>query len=211
MSDEVEPDCTTDGKIVYQAEGAFDDGTEFGDTATVIVPRLGHDWSVTEYRWAEDCSSLTASRTCGNDAEHHEEETVQVMLVLKKMPTETEAGSYEYRIAAFENPDFSYAKADETIPKLNGILRLPDSTDEIEEEAFAGIASEAVIIPDGCRYIRANAFAGCTNLRCVSIPSDVEEIDETAFAGCDIIIITPAGSPAAAWAKTNVIPCVVIP
>lgn len=45
-------------------------GTEEIDSSAAILPALGHVWQDPEYVWAEDYSSLTASRTCARDHSH---------------------------------------------------------------------------------------------------------------------------------------------
>ena len=67
---------------------------------------------------------------------------------------------------------------------------LPGELKVIEEEAFAGAAFEAVVIPTGVTSIESRAFAGCPNLIRVRIPEGVLSIAEDAFEGCreDLII-----------------------
>ena len=64
-------------------------------------------------------------------------------------------------------------------------LLLPTGLTEIDNEAFMGIACEVVIIPDGCTTIGEKAFAGCTNLLYVKIPSSVKSYPTSAFEGCN--------------------------
>lgn len=64
-------------------------------------------------------------------------------------------------------------------------LQLPAGLTRIEDNAFEGGAFQAVIIPDGCISIGADAFKDCTNLIYVSYPSGITGIEE-AFAGCNI-------------------------
>ncbi len=64
------------------------------------------------------------------------------------------------------------------------ILHLPRGLKVIEEEAFAGINSEMVIVPEGCTAIRGRAFYGCPNLRRVILPASCTDIAPDAFDGC---------------------------
>jgi len=64
------------------------------------------------------------------------------------------------------------------------IIHLPRGLKVIEEEAFAGIVSEAVIIPEGCTSIRSRAFYACPNLRQVILPNSCTDIAADAFEGC---------------------------
>ena len=53
-------------------------------------------------------------------------------------------------------------------------------------------SDENVIIPDGVNYIYAGAFADNDNIRTVTIPASVNDVDSSAFSGClnltDIIV-----------------------
>ena len=68
------------------------------------------------------------------------------------------------------------------------ILNLPADLQEIGDEAFLGLACEAVIIPAGCTTIGERAFAGCNQLLYVYIPASVTSISTDAFAGCDNVV-----------------------
>jgi hypothetical protein len=63
-------------------------------------------------------------------------------------------------------------------------LHLPRGLKVIEEEAFAGINSEMVIVPEGCTSIRNRAFYGCPNLKQVILPESCTDIAADAFDGC---------------------------
>ena len=65
------------------------------------------------------------------------------------------------------------------------ILQLPAGLQRIEPEAFAGSACEVVIIPDGCPSIGAKAFANCTRLIRIILPSRDVQIAGDAFEGSD--------------------------
>ena len=86
------------------------------------------------------------------------------------------------------------------------ILRIPAMMQTIEEEAFTGIAAEQVNIPSRTTTIGGRAFADCSSLLIVVIPSQVTEIADDAFAGSDVAVICPDGSYAAAWCDNHNIP-----
>ena len=67
-----------------------------------------------------------------------------------------------------------------TIPALKDlhVLKLPSSLETIEEEAFAGLSAEAVIVPDGCTMIESRAFMNCPNLIYIRIPSGARIADD---------------------------------
>lgn len=56
------------------------------------VAALGHDWNEPEYVWADDYSTVTATRTCANDASHVETETVNTTSEVIKEATYDEEG-----------------------------------------------------------------------------------------------------------------------
>ena len=76
-----------------------------------------------------------------------------------------------------------------TVHGTLSLLRLPAGLEVIEDEAFMGLACEAVIIPEGCTAIGARAFANCKALAYVRIPASVKTIAENAFEGCDSVVI----------------------
>jgi hypothetical protein len=65
--------CTTDHVVKYTAKVTFE-GTEYTDTTEEVklADRLGHDYELTGWAWAEDYSSATATFTCKNDGTHVE-------------------------------------------------------------------------------------------------------------------------------------------
>ena len=87
-----------------------------------------------------------------------------------------------------------------------GILSLPASLTEIEEEAFAGMTSVTdVSLRSGVTAIGESAFSGCTSLRTVSIPASVTSIAESAFSGCpeDLLVYTLPSAYAAQYARAH--------
>lgn len=79
----------------------------------------------------------------------------------------------------------------QTIPALKDlrVLKLSPSVEVIEEEAFAGLNCEALIISGRCRSIKSRAFANCGKLRCVMLESASTAIAEDAFAGCGGVVL----------------------
>ena len=86
---------------------------------------------------------------------------------------------------------------------LSGI-ELPEMLTEIGEEAFKGISASCVEISPNVAFINARAFADCANLRQITIPADVQTIDDTALAGCSgVTIYGTAGTEAQRFARAN--------
>jgi hypothetical protein len=83
-------------------------------------------------------------------------------------------------------------------------MYLPALLTEIDEEAFAGIATEQVYIPAGCGSIGPRAFADSTELQRIHIPESVSYISADAFDGCEqLTIFCPSGSEAERFAIQN--------
>ena len=79
---------------------------------------------------------------------------------------------------------------------INGLLKLPAGTTEIEEEAFAGGAFIYVSLAEGTVSVGPRAFANCPNLSFIYIPAQTA-VDATAFEGSDNVYIYRAGTDAA--------------
>jgi hypothetical protein len=98
--------CESTGWTTYVAtfsNAAFEEQTKVLNDR----PALGHDWSEVSYTWADDHSTLTASRSCGNDAAHDEEETVSVTAAVTTPAACESKGWHTYSSAAFTNTAFT--------------------------------------------------------------------------------------------------------
>ena len=100
------PTCTESGETVYTTR-AFEYYPElFGQQKkSVITKAIGHIWGQPVYEWSEDLGTVTATRTCENDASHVETETVSTTNSVTKAPTVYEKGETTYT-ALFENEAF---------------------------------------------------------------------------------------------------------
>ena len=80
----------------------------------------------------------------------------------------------------------------------NDAFQLPARLTTIGEEVFMGSDIVEVTIRGGVTAIGARAFANCEHLRLVTLHAGSIRIDNTAFENCpNLVIICPAGSPAA--------------
>lgn len=197
------PNCKSPYKITAPAEEptcleeGFTEGELCADCGTVLTGRtpiqaLGHDWGEPTYYWSDENSKVTAVRICSRNEEHVDTETVNTQRVLVSAPTTTEPGVFAWYSEEFTNNAFAVQeREDGMIPKLSdmNILQLPSMLAEIDEEAFAGSSCDAVIIPEGCTTIKEHAFANCSNLLYVKIPSTVKEYPENTFEGCNRNIV----------------------
>ena len=92
--------CSTCGGFFSDAEG-----TTRIEEGSWVVDALGHDWGEVAYVWADDYSTVTATRVCANDANHVETETVSTTSEITKPETATSKAEITYT-AEFTNPAF---------------------------------------------------------------------------------------------------------
>lgn len=89
--------------------------------------------------------------------------------------------------------------------------RLPTSTAEIEESAFENTAFTHMFLSNRVTVIGRRAFADCSDLVYVYIPSSVTQIDSSAFAGSTHVTIgCQAGSEAYDFAVNSGLPYVIV-
>ncbi|MBQ1342279.1 MAG: Ig-like domain-containing protein, partial [Erysipelotrichaceae bacterium] len=103
----VDATCTEEGLRRFHAfigKSAALDGVNMDLPYEVTVPALGHDWDEPTYQWADDYSTITATRTCKH-GDHPETETVKPLVQVIKRPTCTEKGETKYT-AHFTNELF---------------------------------------------------------------------------------------------------------
>ena len=153
-----------------------------------VIPALGHDLihheaqapTCEEIGWDayETCTHCDYSTYAEIPALGHYEVIDPIIA-----PTDTETGLTEGKHCSVCGKEFVRQN---TILALNDmtVLRLPATLNEIDEEAFANLACQAIIIPDGCTTIGEYAFAGCNNLLYVRIPQSIKSYPENAFNGC---------------------------
>ncbi len=113
-----EPGCETPGVTTYTAtftNPAFETQTK---SVTDIAP-LDHDWNAPSYVWADDDSSVTASRVCKRNASHAETETAAAVLEILVAPTFDSEGQGVLR-ATFVNPAFETQTKDVVLERLTG-------------------------------------------------------------------------------------------
>lgn len=89
-------------------------------------------------------------------------------------------------------------------------LNLPADLTAIEAEAFKGVNTEEIVIPDGCTTIGAKAFADSAKLVIVVMPDSVTSIADDAFEGCgNVTFLCESRNTAAAFAEKHNIPCTI--
>ena len=79
---------------------------------------------------------------------------------------------------------------------LTGTVIIPETVTQngmvftvtvVDENAFEDCQFSEIVIPDGVRSIREEAFDGCKNLTAVYIGKNIEYIGEDCFSGCDAL------------------------
>ncbi len=107
-----EPGCLTRGK---QKTQCLDCKKEFYED----LPPVGHDFGEATYKWSDDFSSVTATRTCKRDKTHVETETVKTTSEITKKATVDAMGDTTYT-AKFKNEAFAVqTKTVTNVEKLN--------------------------------------------------------------------------------------------
>ena len=157
-----------------------------------IITAPVHTYGDPQYTWREDnlvCTAIKICTICHANNSQISFVSDHIDFRVDQSPTSDNPGTAICH--AVFNDDSITAFKEITIPALNSktVLNLPSGLEIIGEEAFAGIVSEAVIIPDNCREIGPNAFADCANLRYVYIPKSVIRIADNAFDGCAKVIL----------------------
>lgn len=80
------------------------------------------------------------------------------------------------------------------LPANTSTLTLPGALKTVEAEAFAGVPAQRIVVPAGVNSIGEKAFAGCANLRVVSLPSNLSSLPDNAFDQCGgVTVYGPAG------------------
>ena len=95
--------CEEPGTVTYSVE--FENPAFSYESWTEDLTQIGHDWDVPTFEWAEDNSSVTATRVCRRDPSHTETETVDTTSAITKEPTCEEKGETTYT-AEFINDGF---------------------------------------------------------------------------------------------------------
>ncbi|MBR2539229.1 MAG: leucine-rich repeat protein [Mogibacterium sp.] len=103
VSETTAASCEEPGEVTYSV--TFENPAFSYDSWTVIVDKVGHDWDEPTYVWADDHSSITATRVCKRDSSHTEEETSNNITIETIDPTCETAGKTTYT-ATFTNPGF---------------------------------------------------------------------------------------------------------
>ena len=116
--------CTTDGNIAYWKCSRCNKYFSDADGATEIavndwvISATGHEWGTPTYAWADDNSSVTATRTCTHDANHKDTETVNTTSEVTTAATCEAKGKTTYT-ATFTNTAFTQqARTVENVPAL---------------------------------------------------------------------------------------------
>ena len=115
LYERIEPTCEADGTVVYLAE--FENPAFENQIKTETLAALGHAWSDPTYEWAEDYSTVTATRVCANDDSHVETEIAETWSEILTPADYGVEGELIYT-AEFVNPAFETQTASAVIPAL---------------------------------------------------------------------------------------------
>ena len=106
--------CTEKGETTYTA--TFENTAFKAQTKVVEIPATGHNWGKATYTWSDDFKKVAATRTCANDTNHVETETVSATYKVTTPATETEAGIGTWTSASFKNNAFAVQTKTVEIP-----------------------------------------------------------------------------------------------
>lgn len=101
-----EATCTEKGQTTYTSDPFSNQAFAMQTRIMTDIDALGHEWGEPEYTWADDNSTVTASRICARDSSHIETETVNVTAKVTNPATCTEMGQTTYT-ASFASSAFS--------------------------------------------------------------------------------------------------------
>ena len=118
------PTCFDRGYTTYTC-------SRCGNSFTGDYVDAAHDWDEPEYVWAEDNSTVTATRVCKRDETHAETEEVQTTSEVIKEATYHEEGELLYT-AVFTNPAFETQTKTVATPKLEMVNPFVD----VEENRY---------------------------------------------------------------------------
>ena len=117
-SETTEPTFEESGRTIYSAFVTFGGNvysTGEEDSKTTVLPPIGYEWADPEYEWADDNSSVTATRRSTNAPDHQITETVDTMIRVTQPATCEEDGTMLY-IADFENAVFETQTKEAVMP-----------------------------------------------------------------------------------------------
>lgn len=114
------PTCTQKGVKTYTC---LNDGSH---TKTESIPLIGHDWNVPTYTWADNNSTVTASRVCKHDSRHVESETVNPTYVEAEKATCAKSGKGVYT-ATFNKDCFITQRKEVAVPATGIHTPITDS------------------------------------------------------------------------------------
>ena len=78
--------------------------------------------------------------------------------------------------------------------EFEGVYKIPDGVEEIDDMAFANTHITSVVIPDTVHRIGSGAFSTCYQLRAIELPPHLEELGDHAFVFSNIESIAIPGS-----------------
>ncbi len=118
--DAVPATCTETGTVEYwscsRCEKNFSNEAGTTELTDISTPATGHTWGQVSYVWAENYTSVTATRTCQNDSAHVETETAAATGQVTVAPTCKLTGEKLWTSAAFENEAFAIQTTTEILP-----------------------------------------------------------------------------------------------
>ncbi len=148
-----QPTCDEQGEITYTA--TFTKVGFTTQTKTTPIIALGHDWQTPVYTWSNDHMTCTATKECGNDADH--DHTITEVATV----TVTKEGGVDVYTATFTN----------TVFETQTYRNTPSLDITISEFGFLSLyADKAYIVPKG---LTAYIYTGMNGKNLVRVDIDV--------------------------------------
>ena len=151
-------DCEHDQVVYYTADVVFkvsaaayeEHYAVTSDDVTLAGTKTEHDWGETVYVWAQDNSSVTATRTCNTYASHTETETAAASYTEVTAPTYETAGEGKYA-ATFTNAGFAAAEKPVEIPSVKAQL------EAVLTEAGSDVADIDAVLQNALKIVNGEA------------------------------------------------------
>ncbi|MBQ9068321.1 MAG: InlB B-repeat-containing protein [Eggerthellaceae bacterium] len=112
-----QPTCAEKGETTYTSALFENEAFEQQVKTEADIDVIDHEWGEPTYTWADDNSTVTATRTCAV-CEEVETETVDATAAMTTKPSDTKPGVLTWTSAEFTNPDFKVQTKEQEVPAL---------------------------------------------------------------------------------------------
>ena len=208
--------CEFKGTTKYQSAEFENEEFTVQVRSITDIPALGHDWGAPEYSWADDNSTVTATRVCENDNSHVETEDATVTVVITAPATCEVKGQTTYTGSAYENEAFTAQTR--TLTDIDALGHIPVTDDAVEATCTKTGLTEGSHCSVCKKILKAQEVLPLVDHQYAifdAVPATCEETGLTSHVECtecgNILIASttiPAlghewGEPTYIWSKDN--------